>query len=607
MRLHKVTTAFIIMIFTAFPGFGCVNEIYDNEYENPGDFVGSVSNAAFMPVSADLSELTDYASGMLSVETEFERSAWDALDSDGNPLYTDILLKDYSSKILYVKYNGVVTDNTANEIKITEGGIYRLHGTLTNGRVVVLTKSAVRLVLDGVSIESRKSNPISFLCGGIKVITIAHDSVNYLYDAEKYVNFYDDDGNSVSQEENVIDGALYSRYPLTINGGGTLTVVGNYNNGISCKSTLKIKSGNINVIAPNRAIAANAVDVKGGNIVIQTNEGVGISAGANLVSAQSVMPAVFDGTGYVSITGGIVKVTSMLDGIQAATMVSISGKTTKVEICSGSGADSTRYDADLSQKGIYSGRFVSLNAFSVSLDSNDDAVYCEYQTSVSGGSLYIRSSDSAISSPVLSISDGRTEINKCVRGVKSTNFTLSGGTLNVNSDDDGIHCAPFSENSVGYDCAFILRGSGIADINSLSDCIDSEGVVLVEGGTLWCDGMYRDGKAAVKAVGGFIVNGGKIMAIGGLGMIQLPVEESTQNSISFAVRDGISAGMKIVLVAENGSKLFSRVALNKSGSVFFSSPSIVEGKSYSIYLGNNCVKKVIARSPLIKVGVCKAA
>lgn len=607
MKLQKVTTAFIIMVLTVLPGFGCVNEAFGNDYENPGDLIGNVSNAERVPVSADLTELVEYENNMSFVETEFERSAWDTLDSNGKPLYTDIFLSDYSSRIEYEKNSGVVIDNTANEIKIIEGGIYRLSGTLTNGRVVVIKKADVRLILDGVSIESRKSNPISFLKGGIKVITVARGSENYLYDAEKYVNFYDNEGNFVSQEENKINGALYSQYPLTINGNGTLTVVGNYNNGISCKSALKIKSGNINVVAPNNAIKAKTVDIKGGNIVVQTNAGDGIKANAKLISTEEGEVIADDETGYVNITGGSVKVTSMFDGIQAETMVSISGETTKVDICSGCGADSNRYGDDLSRKGIKSGRFVSLDAFSISLDSNDDAVCSEYETAISGGSVYIRSSNSAIQSPVLSISGGRTEINKSSKGVKTTNFTLSGGTLNVNSEDDGIHCENFSGYPVEYDCAFILNGSGIADVNSLGDCIDSKGTVLVEGGTLWCDGMYREGKAAIKALGGFIVNGGKIMAIGGLGMIQFPAVQSEQNSISFAVRSGIPSGMKIVLVSEDGSKLFSRVALNKSGSVFFSSPAIEEGKSYSVYLGNNCAKKLVAQALLTKVGIFKVA
>ncbi len=48
--------------------------------------------------------------------------------------------------------------------------------------------------------------------------------------------------------------AIFSNDDLTINGGGSLTVDANYNNGIQSKDDLHITGGNISVTAVNDGI-----------------------------------------------------------------------------------------------------------------------------------------------------------------------------------------------------------------------------------------------------------------------------------------------------------------------------------------------------------------
>ena len=61
----------------------------------------------------------------------------------------------------------------------------------------------------------------------------------------------------------------YSKDDLTISGNGTLTVNGNYNNGIVSKDDLKITGGNITVTAVNNGIKGkDSVRIKDGNIKV---------------------------------------------------------------------------------------------------------------------------------------------------------------------------------------------------------------------------------------------------------------------------------------------------------------------------------------------------
>jgi hypothetical protein len=124
-------------------------------------------------------------------------------------------------------------------VTITSAGTYRISGTLDDGRVVVDTadEETVRLVLDGADIACSTNAPI-YVAGAEKtVITLADGTVNSVTDGSSYV--FED---ASSDEPNA---AIFSKDDLTINGGGSLTVNANYNDGITSKDDLKITGGSI--------------------------------------------------------------------------------------------------------------------------------------------------------------------------------------------------------------------------------------------------------------------------------------------------------------------------------------------------------------------------
>ena len=202
-------------------------------------------------------------------------------------------------------------------VKITEAGTYVISGSTDNGQLYVEAgENQVHLVLNGATINCKKSAPIYINNGKKTVITLASNTVNTLTDEDSYeysVTEVDETTGETTGEPNA---ALFSKKALTINGEGTLNVTANFNNGIGCKDELKIISGKINVAAVNNAIRGNdCVVIKAGTVKAESTSGDGIKS-TKEDNAEK---------GYVYIEGGVVNVTAREDALQAVTLLAVTG------------------------------------------------------------------------------------------------------------------------------------------------------------------------------------------------------------------------------------------------------------------------------------------
>ena len=110
---------------------------------------------------------------------------------------------------------------------------------LYDGQIYVNTKDKVHLVFNGVKISNSVSSAVYIENADKAVITVAEGSENNLSDAADYV--YD------NSEENEPDAVIYSKDDLSVNGGGTLNITANYNEGITSKNDLRIKLSLIHI------------------------------------------------------------------------------------------------------------------------------------------------------------------------------------------------------------------------------------------------------------------------------------------------------------------------------------------------------------------------
>ena len=96
--------------------------------------------------------------------------------------------------------------------------------------------------------------------------------------------------------------AIFSKDDLVIEGTGSLTVNGNFNNGIASKDDLRILGGTVNVTAVNNGL-------KGKDALEMSNANVTVNSGGDALKADNTET----GMGGIYIESGIYNLTSKED------------------------------------------------------------------------------------------------------------------------------------------------------------------------------------------------------------------------------------------------------------------------------------------------------
>ena len=197
-----------------------------------------------------------------------------------------------------------------NKITVGKAGTYIFTGTLTDGQILVNVEKTekVRLVLAGVSITNNSQAAIYVVSADKVGITLASGTENVLTDGSKYTGL---------NEKSEPTACLFSKDDLTINGYGSLTVNGNYNNGIASKNDLKIVSGNITVTAKNNAIKGkDSFMMNSGTLVVNSDDdGIKVNEDEDISK------------GFICIEGGTITINAEDDALTAVYSVTITGGT----------------------------------------------------------------------------------------------------------------------------------------------------------------------------------------------------------------------------------------------------------------------------------------
>lgn len=198
-------------------------------------------------------------------------------------------------------------------LTIAKAGVYRLQGKLTDGQIYVAVgkTETVELILDGCEITCKTGAAIYCVSADKLYVTANAGSTNVLSDGANYIY------SAVGTDEP--NACLFSDDDITLRGSGTLTVNGNFNNGISSKNDIKIKDLNLTVNAKNTAIRGkDSVEINSGK--------VNVDAGKDGLKANRT-----DKTdkGFIEINGGEVYISAGDDALQAYASISVNaGKVT---------------------------------------------------------------------------------------------------------------------------------------------------------------------------------------------------------------------------------------------------------------------------------------
>ncbi|MBQ7064538.1 MAG: carbohydrate-binding domain-containing protein [Firmicutes bacterium] len=200
-------------------------------------------------------------------------------------------------------------DQLSGEVTISEGGVYRLTGSLNGSLTIEAPEDAkVVLMMDGCTITSTDAPAIQVNSADKVMIYTMEDSENTIID-----------NRNAAEDEDAEGAAIYSTCALVLSGEGLLQVEGHYNNGIQSKKSVKMISGSVEVTAANHGIKAkNNILIKDGFLTVD--------AGEDALKTTEDDP---DG-GLIYVEGGSLVLTSVEDGMDASNYLKITGGTVQV-------------------------------------------------------------------------------------------------------------------------------------------------------------------------------------------------------------------------------------------------------------------------------------
>lgn len=436
-----------------------------------------------------------------------------------------------------------ITLSGADNVTITDGGVYVLTGTLTDGRVLINAPGAdVTLVLRDADITCTDSSALYIYKAANVLVYLPDGTASTLTDGSSYD--YSDSFSSADDEEP--NACLYSKSDLVIAGGGTLTVTGNANNGITGKDTLKIEGAAMNVTAANHGI-------NGKDCLVLKQANVTVTSGGDALRAANDSDSAL---GCILIGASVLTLTAGEDGIQAETTLTLFDTTGT--ITSGGGSSASLAD-DTSAKGIKSGTDITVRSGSYTLDCADDGVHANGNVTISGGTFAITTGDDGVhADETVTTTDGTLNIPKCYEGIEGQTIDISGGTIDIVSGDDGLNAAG-------------------------GDGIDSNGDLTVSGGEIYVSGPTSDSDSALDYDSTATVTGGTVVAAGYSGMAQNFGANSTQGSILLTCQ---SASTETIRVTDASGNVLAEFTPAKAYTcVVVSTPALTQGSTCTVTMG----------------------
>ena len=466
------------------------------------------------------------------------------------------------------------TVETSSEItEILSGGDYVLSGTSVDRMLTIdADGETVNIILNGITMVNN-AGPAIYIRAASKVIfTLNPGTVNNISDGSSY---------SVTDNGSVLQGAIYSKSDLTINGSGTLNVNGNYKHGIVSKDDLVISTGTVNVNSKN-------VGIEGKDCVKINEANVSIKAGTDAIRSDNIEDS---SKGYIYISGSKIDITSQNDGIQAETVINI--ENTSLSIITGGGSSDTSTTVR-SHKGLKSGSDTYITGGTFTIDSKDDCINSDATVTVSGGVYTLSGGDDGIHADTdVSISGDATKvnINKCYEGIEASNIVITGGNVYIISTNDGLSAAGGNDTTVTTgDEQFtsstgkIVISGGNLSIKSSGDCLDSKGSISISGGTVKVCGPASGKPSIIDYDTTGVITGGTFIGTGSSAGATNFSGSSTQSVCMFTVGQQ-SAGTVIKLVDTNGNVVAEYTSEGAYSCVLLSSPNIVKGEKYKITAG----------------------
>ena len=255
------------------------------------------------------------------------------------------------------------------------------------------------------------------------------------------------------------------------------------------------------------------------------------------------------------------------------------------------------YKINTVKHGIMGKDYLEIQGGSFEINCEKDSFHSNGDFVIQKGSFLVECGDDAFhAETALKIEDGTLDIARCNEGLEGESVTISGGEINIVSYDDGINAASSEEttetnnqkeNLFEVNTANEIRiEGGNVYINAEGDGIDSNGSIIITGGTIEVDGSENGGNGALDYDGSFEISGGSVIAVGASNMAQGISDSSSVYGIMMTCDTQIFNNVPVVLEDEQG-ELLRYTPAKKYNSVVIADAALEKGKSYTLKIGDD--------------------
>lgn len=432
-------------------------------------------------------------------------------DRDYDASYETAVTITLSGDTAVASGDGVAVEGTV--VTITQAGTYLLTGELTDGQVVVDVGESekVQLVLSDAAVASSTSAALYVKSADKVFLTLAAGTKNALSTT----------GSFVQRDDNQVDGAVFSKCTLTINGSGSLAVDCAQGHGIVSKDTLKVTGGQLTVHAASSALTGkDSVRIAGGTL--------NLTAGKDGIHSENTDDSE---KGFLYILDGTFSITAGSDGMDASQNVTVKGGT-------------------------------------ITLAVGDDGIHADGELTIVNGSVTVTESYEGLEGQTVNIQGGTVSVTASDDGINAA---------------DGSTAA-MGPGAAGSSCAIHISG-GEVRVDASGDGLDSNGDLTVTGGTVYVSGACNGGDSVLDYDGTATISGGVVVAAGCSGMAQNFGAVSTQGSILYTFSQTMAGGTEVTLTDSSGTVLAAFAPEKEYQCVVIGAPGITAGSSYTVSAG----------------------
>lgn len=406
-------------------------------------------------------------------------------------------------------------------ITLTRSGEFLVTGNIDGGQLIIDAdkNDIIQLCLSGVSIKAKNTAAIYVKKAKQVIITLAEGSSNTLESI----------GTFQADADNNVDGVVFAKSDLTVNGKGSLTVSTDSGHGIVSKDNLKITGGTVKVTAARHGLSANdSLCISAGSLDLEAG-----TDGMNVENLEDTS------LGFFYSSGGTFNVNCSSDAIDASSTLTVAGGDYKISAA-------------------------------------DDALHSDTDLVIAGGKLDISTCYEGLEGNSITVSGGEISLSSTDDGINAAGGNDESGFGGFGGGDR------FGDSS---DSAVTISGGSLF-IDAGGDGIDSNGALTVSGGETYVSGPTNSGNSALDFGGEGKITGGIFVAAGSAGMAQ---NFSAAEQGTILVNLGNIAANEKVTLKKGNEELLSFTFQKPFASLVVSTPDIKKGETYTVSAGGSSV------------------